>query len=102
MKLKLALKDSMIALILATLTNATYAQAAFASTASSMMNNILTGLMIIFGVVAAIALAWQIAEGVMQRKTWPEVFTTCAWILALGAAPALAKWIFGSGQGLTF
>lgn len=74
----------------------------FADTATTALNSIKDGIVLIIGVVAIIALIWQIAQGFMERKTWPEVFTTCAWILAAGAAPALATWLFTKGQSMSF
>lgn len=74
----------------------------FANTASTMLNNMVDGIVIIIGVIAIIALIWQLAEGFMGRKTWPEVLSTSIWIVAAGAAPALAKWLFASGKSMTF
>ncbi|XVN73989.1 hypothetical protein AAEX37_01068 [Oligella sp. MSHR50489EDL] len=74
----------------------------FASEAKSMMTSIRDGLQIIVGVVATIALLWQFAEGFMGRKTWADVFITCAWIIGAAVAVALATWIFDKGQGISF
>lgn len=74
----------------------------FASEAKSMMTSIRDGLQIIIGVVATIALLWQFAEGFMGRKTWGDVFITCAWIIGAAVAVALADWIFLRGQSVTF
>lgn len=74
----------------------------FATQAQSMMENIRDGIVIIVGVVATIALLWQLAEGFMGRKTWGDVLSACLWIFGAGAAVAAATWIFTSGQGISF
>ena len=74
----------------------------FATQAESMMESIRDGIVIIVGVVATIALLWQLAEGFMGRKTWGDVLSACLWIFGAGAAVAAATWIFTAGQGITF
>lgn len=74
----------------------------FAQKAESMIKNIADGITLIIAVVAVIALIWQLAEGFMGRKTWPEVLGTCFWIVGAGAAAPLANWLFTSGTSMTF
>ena len=74
----------------------------FAGEASNLLTNIRTGLIIIIGIVATIALVWTLAEGFMGKKTWPDVLSTCLWIFAAGAGSAGATWIFTSGQSISF
>lgn len=74
----------------------------FANQAKTMMENIRDGIVIIVGVVATIALLWQLAEGFMGRKTWGDVLNACLWIFGAGAAVAAATWVFTAGQGISF
>ncbi|WP_300647917.1 TrbC/VirB2 family protein [Paenalcaligenes sp.] len=74
----------------------------FANQAKSMMENIRDGIVIIVGVVATIALLWQLAEGFMGRKTWGDVLNAGLWIFGAGAAVAAATWVFTAGQGISF
>ena len=80
-----------------------FAQAGgFAAQASTMLENVRDGIVIVVGVVATIALLWQLAEGFMGRKTWADVLTNCLWIFGAGAAVAAGTWIFTSGQSISF
>ena len=74
----------------------------FVGQVSNVMTQIRDGIVIVVGLVATIALLWQLAEGFMGRKTWPDVLITGAWILGAGAAVALATWIFTTGQSISF
>lgn len=102
LKIHSSLKEVVLFASLMLFANIAHAAGGFAATASTALMSIKDGIVIIIGVVAILALIWQIAQGFMERKTWPEVFTTCAWILAAGAAPALASWLFTTGQSMTF
>lgn len=100
--MQLKKSDAALAALFLGVSNAAIAQGGFAAKASSALTNILDGIVIIIGIIAVIALIWQLAEGFMGRKTWPEVLSTCIWIVAAGAAPALAKWLFETGKGMSF
>lgn len=76
--------------------------AGFGSAVSGKMTELREAILIVVGVVATIALLWQMAEGFMGKKTWPDVFQTCLWILGAGAAVAIANWVFTTGQGISF
>lgn len=78
------------------------AQGGFADKTGTMLKDIATGIQIVVGIVATIALMWQFAEGYMGRKTWADIFTTSAWIIGAGAAIVLATWIFDAGKTITF
>lgn len=100
-KVHFSLKEAALLVSLMLFTNIANA-AGFADTATVALTSIKDGIYTVIGVVAIIALLWQVAQGFMERKTWPEVFTTCAWILAAGAAPALATWLFTTGKSMSF
>jgi trbC/VIRB2 family len=63
----------------------------FSSEATTMITNIHTGIYTIVGVVATIALLWQMVQGFSGRKTWGDIFETCLWIVGAGAAIALRQ-----------
>lgn len=76
--------------------------AGFSEEASTMITNIRTGIYTIVGVVATIALLWQMVQGFSGRKTWGDIFETCLWIVGAGAAIALATWLFTKGGSMSF
>ncbi|PZO92992.1 MAG: hypothetical protein DI620_03720 [Haemophilus parainfluenzae] len=69
---------------------------------TSLLTTVRTVIIAVVGIVATIALTWQLAQGFMGRKTWGDIFESCLWILGAGAGVALATWIFTRGQSLTF
>lgn len=79
------------------------AQGGFAATATNALENILDVIVIVVGIIAVFALLWTLAKGFMSDQTsWSDVFIKCLWIVGAGAAPALARWIFATGQKMTF
>lgn len=69
---------------------------------TSLLTTIRTVIIAVIGIVATIALTWQLAQGFLGRKTWGDIFESCLWILGAGAGVALATWIFTRGQSLSF
>lgn len=69
---------------------------------TSLLTTVRTVIIAVIGIVATIALTWQLAQGFLGRKTWGDIFESCLWILGAGAGVSLATWIFTRGQSLSF
>lgn len=99
--MKKNVSTAVMTIVLTLLCNVAMAQG-FADEASTMIESIRDGIVIIIGIIATVALVWQLAEGFMGRKTWADIFATCLWIFGAGAAVVAATWIFTSGQSISF
>ena len=90
----------LLAILLSALCPLTMA-AGFEGEITSMITTIRNSIYAIVGVVATIALLWQMAQGFGGRKTWGDILETCLWIVGAGGAVVLATWLFTKGGSMT-